>query len=85
METILEVLTQYVEENLVTRFLREYTSQIQTARFRADQVTEVLKELYPETAEQVDWLKSELDNVHLCRNQAFLLSGISIGLELGRL
>lgn len=85
METLLELLTQYAEENLLVRYLREYTPQIKTVRFRADQVTEVLKELNPETAEQVDRLKNELDKVYSCREQAFLLSGISIGLELGRL
>lgn len=85
METLLEILTQYAEENLLVRYLREYTPQIKAVRFQADQVTEVLKELNPETAERIDRLKNELDNVHLCREQAFLLSGISIGLELGRL
>lgn len=85
METLLELLTQYAEENLLVHYLREYTPQIQTARFRADQTAETLKALKPEMAEQVDRLKNELDNVHLCREQAFLLSGISIGLELGRL
>ena len=45
METLLELLTQYAEENLLVRYLREYTPQIKTVRFRADQVTEVLKEL----------------------------------------
>ena len=85
METLLEVLTQYAEENLVPRFLREHAPQIQTARLRADRLAEVLKELNPETAEQVDRLKNELDKVYSCREQAFLLSGISIGLELGRL
>lgn len=85
METLLELLTQYAEENLIVRLLREYAPQIRTARFRADQVTETLKELSPETAEQVDRLKNELDKVYSCREQAFLLSGISIGLELGRL
>lgn len=85
METLLEILTQYAEENLLVRYLREYTPQIKAMRFQADQVTEVLKELNPETAERIDRLKNELDKVYSCREQAFLLSGISIGLELGRL
>lgn len=85
METLLELLTQYAEENLLVRYLREYAPQIKVARFQADQVTEVLKELNPETAERIDRLKNELDKVYSCREQAFLLSGISIGLELGRL
>ena len=85
MENLLELLTQYAEENLVTRFLREYAPQIKAARFWADQTAETLKALKPEMAEQVDRLKNELDKVYSCREQAFLLSGISIGLELGRL
>ena len=85
METLLEALTQYAEENLVVRLLREYAPQIRTARFQADQALEALKGLNPEIAEQADRLKDKLDEASSCREQAFLLAGVSIGLKLGRL
>ena len=85
METLLEVLTQYAEENLVPRFLREHAPQIQTARLRADRLAEKLEALAPEAEEWVEKLENEWGSVNFCREQAFLLSGISIGLELGRL
>ena len=40
METLLEALTQYAEENLVVRYLREYAPQIQTAQLREERLTE---------------------------------------------
>lgn len=85
METLLEILTQYAEENLVLRYLREYTPRIQAARLREDRLTEQLTALAPEAAEYVEQLKNELSDAYSFREQAFLLSGISIGLELGRL
>lgn len=85
METLLEILTQYAEENLVSRLLRENTPQIQAANLRADQLAEKLAALAPETEESAEKLKLELDNVHFYREQAFLLAGVSIGLKLGRL
>lgn len=85
METLLEVLTQYAEENLVFQILREHVPQIQRARLRADHLAKELKVLVPEAEEQIKQLEIELGSVYFCREQAFLLSGISIGLELGRL
>lgn len=85
METLLDALTQYAEENLVSRLLRENAPQIQAARLRANMTAEALKELHPETADQIEKLEIELDGVHFCRERAFLLAGVSIGLELGRL
>lgn len=85
METLLEILTQYAEENLAARFLREYTPQIQAARLRADRLVGELRDLAPEAEERLEQLENELCDVYSCREQAFLLSGISIGLELGRL
>ena len=85
METLLEVLTQYAEENLVLRFLAEYAPQIQGAQARAERLDQQLKGLGPDASERVEALRTELDQVCSCREQALLLSGISIGLELGRL
>lgn len=85
MEPLLETLTQYAEENLVVRLLRENIPQIRAARVRAEQLTNQLKATNPEAEKQVEKLEIALNNIHSCREQAFLLSGISIGLELGRL
>lgn len=85
METLLEVLTQYVEENLVLRYLGKYTPQIGAARARAEMAAKALRALSPEAPDCVEALETELGQVNSCREQAFLLSGISIGLELGRL
>lgn len=85
METLLDALTQYAEENLVVRLLRENTPQIQAARLRAEQLSEKLIALNPESEVCIEKLEDELNNIHACRERAFLLSGISVGLELGRL
>lgn len=84
METLLYDLVQYAEENLISRFLREYAPQYQEAEEQAARLTELLKAL-PETEDLTKKLNFELDTVSLCRNQAFLLAGVSIGLNLGRL
>ena len=85
MEAILEVLTQYVEENLVLRYLGKYTPQVGAARARADLAAKRLRALSPEAEDCVETLEMELGQVGFCREQAFLLAGVSIGLELGRL
>lgn len=84
METLLYDLVQYAEENLVSRFLREYAPQYQEAEEQVEQLTEQLKAL-PGAEALTKKLTFHLDAASLCRNQAFLLSGISIGLSLGRL
>ena len=56
-----------------------------SARFRANQITKALSALNPEAEEQIETLEMELNNIHAYREQALLLSGISIGLKLGRL
>ena len=85
METLLEILAQYAEENLLPKLLRENTPQIQTARLRANHLVKKLGALDPEAGEWVDELETEWGNIQFCREQAFLLSGVSIGLKLGRL
>ena len=84
METLLYDLVQYAEENLITRFLREYAPQYQEAEEQVERLAELLKAL-PEAEAPMKKLNFELNTVSSCREQAFLLSGISIGLELGRL
>ena len=82
MESLVEILAQYAEENLVSRILQQHAPQIRAANSSAEQLAQQLKALSPEG---VDQLRNELDRVSSCREQAFLLSGISIGLKLGQL
>ena len=76
MEALLEALTLYAEENLIFPLVQAYTPQIRGARIRADRLEEELR---------LEKLETELGSIHFCREQAFLLAGVSIGLELGRL
>ena len=85
MEALLEALTLYAEENLIFPLVQAYAPQIRGARIRADRLEEELRVLAPEAEERLEKLETEWDNIHFCREQAFLLAGISIGLELGRL
>ena len=85
METLLEVLTQYVEENLVLRYLGKYTPQIGAARARAEMAAKTLRAMSPDAPDCVETLEIELGQANSFREQAFLLAGVSIGLELGRL
>lgn len=84
MESLLDVLTQYAEENLVSRFLLEAGPQFSEVETQVEQLTEQLKAL-PEAEALTKKLTFHLDAASLCRNQAFLLAGMSIGLSLGRL
>ena len=70
METLLEILTQKAEENMLPRLLRENTPEIRVARLRAEQLAETLKTLAPETEESAEKLKLELDNVHFYRDKS---------------
>ncbi len=85
METLFDVLTQYAEENLVSRLLRETAPQLRVAQLRADRAAEALRALTPEAGDRAEQLKAALEQVHSFREQAILLSGISIGLTLGRI
>ena len=85
MEILLGVLMQYAEENLVSRLLLETGPQFSEAEVRVEELTAQLKAISPEAEGYVKRLTFEQDTVSICRERAFLLSGISIGLELGRL
>lgn len=84
MGMLLDVLTQYAKENLVSRFLLEAGPEFSELETQVEQLTQQLKAL-PEAEALTKKLTFHLDSASLCRNQAFLLSGISIGLSLGRL
>lgn len=85
MESLLDFLTQYVEEQHIIRLLGRYAPQIGSARARAELAANALRALGPEASAHVEQLELVLGKVYSCREQAHLLSGISIGLELGRL
>ena len=85
METLLEALTLYAEENLIPRLVRENTPQIGDARLQAEQQASALGDLHPKAEAYVKKLEDKLGDVYSCRERAFLLAGVSIGLELGRL
>lgn len=85
METLLEILTQYAEEALIPRFLGAYSPQFPEAELHAAQLTEKLESLSPEAKVCVKQLTLDLATLSACREQAYLLSGISVGLALGRL
>lgn len=85
METLLDVLMRYAEEDLVSRYLREQFPQSREAEGQTDRLLQQLREMGPEAAACVKRLAFELDTLPICQKQAFLLSGVSIGLDLGRL
>ena len=85
MEILLGVLMQYAEENLVSRFLLETGPQFAEAEVLTEELTARLSTISPETEDCVKRLTFHQDTVSICRERAFLLSGISIGLALGRL
>ncbi|USF27221.1 hypothetical protein N510_002167 [Firmicutes bacterium ASF500] len=85
MTTLMDVLAQYAEENLVSRLLLETGPQFSEAEVRVEELTAQIKAISPEAEGHVRRLTFEQDTVSICRERAFLLSGISIGLELGRL
>ena len=85
MKTLPDVLMQYTEENLVTRFLRETAGKTRLAQQKADVLTGRLNALSPEAEQWLEELKSQWDEMNDGHETALLLSGISIGLELGRL
>ena len=85
MEALLEALTLYAEENLIFPLVQAYAPQIRGAHIRADRLEEELRVLVPEAEERLEKLETELGSIHFCREQAFPLAGVTIGLELGRL
>ena len=85
METLSDVLMRYAEEDLVPRYLREQCPQFREAEEQTDCLLQQLKEMGPEAEACAKRLAFELDTLSICLKQVFLLSGISIGLELERL
>ena len=85
MTTLMDVLAQYAEENLVSRLLLETGPQFSEAEVLTEELTARLKAISPDAEDCVKRLTFQLDTVSICREQAFLLAGVSIGLELGRL
>lgn len=84
METLLDALTRYAEENLVPRFRQETAGASAAAQRRAARLTDQLDALNPAAKQLLEELKVEWDTVSDGHCRAVLLAGISIGLELGR-
>ena len=85
MENLIDTLAIYAAENLIPRFQEETAAQTRAAWREVNQLAGQLKALGPETEKWVEALKLELLKIDTNHERATLLSGISIGLELGRL
>ncbi len=85
MDTLIDALTQYADENLIPRLQQEIDPQIRAACRRAEELTSRLESLSPQARKWTGKLRNELSAIDYNNEQAALLAGISIGLELGRL
>lgn len=85
MKNLLDILMQYAEENLVVRLQRETAGMTRLAQQKADALTGRLSALSTDAEKWLEELKVEWAELNDSHEKALLLSGISIGLELGRL
>ena len=85
MESLIDALTIYDAENLISRFQQETAVQTRAAWREVDRLTNQLETVSPEAKKWMEALKEELLKIDINQERAVLLAGISIGLELGRL
>ena len=85
MESLIDALTLYAAENLISRFQQETAVQTRAAWREVDWLTNQLETVSPEAKKWMEALKEELLKIDINQERAVLLAGISIGLELGRL
>ena len=85
MESLIDALTLYAAENLISRFQQETAVQTRSAWREVDRLTNQLETVSPEAKKWMEALKEELLKIDINQERAVLLAGISIGLELGRL
>ena len=85
MESLIDALTLYAAENLISRFQQETAVQTRAAWREVDRLTTQLETVSPEAKKWMEALKEELLKIDINQERAVLLAGISIGLELGRL
>jgi len=85
MESLLEALAMYADENLIGHYEQENSLSMRAARHRVDVLSDRLEALGPEAKKLVEELRKKLLYIDFNNEQAALRAGISIGLELGRL
>ena len=85
MESLIDALTLYAAENLISRFQQETAVQTRADWREVDRLTNQLETVSPEAKKWMEALKEELLKIDINQERAVLLAGISIGLELGRL
>jgi len=85
METLIDALLRYANENLVRRLQQDTAAETRAACNRVDQLTSQLEALGPEAEKWMGELRGEQAMIDVNNERAVLLAGISIGLELGRL
>jgi len=85
METLIDALARYANENLIFRLQQDTALETRAACYRVEQLTSQLESLGPEAEKWMGELRAELATIDVNNEQAILRAGISIGLELGRL
>lgn len=85
METLIDALTRYADENLMLRLLQDTAPQTRAAWDKVERLAGRLEALGPEAEKWMGELRDELVTIDFNYERAVLRAGISIGLELGRL
>ena len=84
MTELQKVLYQYAQERLVMGFLYQNRGEWQMAELEVKQAQEQLEALGPEAAVRMRQLIDRQLDSFIFEQEAICLSGLSIGLELGR-
>ena len=84
MTELQKVLYQYAQERLVMGFLYQNRGEWQMAELAVKQAQEQLEALGPEAAARMRQLTDRQLDGFIFEQEAIFLSGLSIGLELGR-
>ena len=85
MTQLENTLFLYAQENLIRRMLREENAALSRTEREAEGLMEQLKALGGEAERLAKELRFQNDTVSSLLEEAAFLSGLSIGLELGRL
>ncbi len=84
MTELQKVLYQYAQEQLVMGFLYQNRGEWQMAELAVKQAQKQLEALGPEAAARMRQLIDRQLDSFIFEQEAIFLSGLSIGLELGR-
>lgn len=85
METLIDALMRYTDENLMLRLLQDTAPQTRAAWDKVERLAGRLEALGPEAEKWMGELRDELVTIDFNYERAVLRAGIFIGLELGRL